>query len=203
MYRRLHWSYARHRQYPNQAYPNWIQDLDSCRKWICSRPSLARQRGWPKPRTTRSSYGMGRTGLSKTQAVVLELMTRMPNEGKGHVVWLDNLFTSSKLLTTLRDYGIGASGTVRTGRTKREENEERRQPEELRLNEPTQDHDRTNPKLPDSELLDPEIQDPELQQTVHSIQKMQQDMHQIRLQGCTARPKKPAKEKNFGMSEKL
>ena len=48
----------------------------------------------------------------------------MPNKGKGHAVWLDNLFTSSKLLTTLRNYGIGAAGTVRTGRTKREENEE-------------------------------------------------------------------------------
>jgi Transposase IS4 len=32
-------------------------------------------------------------GFSKTQAVVLELMTRMPNGGKGHKVHLDNLFT--------------------------------------------------------------------------------------------------------------
>ena len=56
-------------------------------------------------------------GFSKTQAVVLELMTRMPNRGKGHAVHLDNLFTSSKLLTTLRQYGIGAAGTVRTGQT--------------------------------------------------------------------------------------
>ena len=74
-------------------------------------------------------------GFSKTQAVVLELMTKMPNEGRGHTVWLDNLFTSSKLLTTLRNYGIGAAGTVRTGRTKREENEEMKQREELRSHE--------------------------------------------------------------------
>ncbi|KAF2181071.1 hypothetical protein K469DRAFT_533544, partial [Zopfia rhizophila CBS 207.26] len=52
-------------------------------------------------------------GFNKTQAIVLKLMTRMPNQGHGHVVWLDNLFTSSKLLSTLRDLGIGAAGTVR------------------------------------------------------------------------------------------
>jgi len=51
-------------------------------------------------------------GFSKTQAFILELMTRMPNQGKGHAVHLDNLFTSSKLLTTLQQYGIGAAGTV-------------------------------------------------------------------------------------------
>jgi Transposase IS4 len=51
-------------------------------------------------------------GFSKTQAVVLELMTRLPNGGKGHSVHLDNLFTSSKLLSTLQGYGIGAAGTV-------------------------------------------------------------------------------------------
>jgi hypothetical protein len=69
-------------------------------------------------------------GFSKTQAVVLELMTRMPNEGRGHAVYLDNLFTSSKLLSTLRDYGIEAAGTVRTGKSKREENEEKRNKQE-------------------------------------------------------------------------
>ncbi|KAF2195288.1 hypothetical protein K469DRAFT_537254, partial [Zopfia rhizophila CBS 207.26] len=53
-------------------------------------------------------------GFNKTQAIVLELLTRMPNQGSGHIVWLDNLFTSSKLLSTLRDLGIGAAGTVRT-----------------------------------------------------------------------------------------
>jgi len=55
-------------------------------------------------------------GFSKTQAVVLELITRIPNGGKRHTVWLDNLFTSSKLLSTLRNYGIGAAGTVRTAK---------------------------------------------------------------------------------------
>ena len=65
-------------------------------------------------------------------------MTRMPNQGKGHAVHLDNLFTSSKLLTTLRQYGIGAAGTVRTGKTRREVNDEQRQREQS-IHEPAQD----------------------------------------------------------------
>ena len=62
----------------------------------------------------------------------------MPNQGKGHAVHLDNLFTSSKLLTTLRQRGIGAAGTVRTGQTRREANDENRQREQSLL-EPAQD----------------------------------------------------------------
>src|SRR5271155_196791 len=142
-------------------------------------------------------------GFSKTQAVVLELMTRMSNGGKGHTVWIDNLFTSSKLLSTLRNYGIGAAGTVRTGQTKREENEERTQQKELPSYEPTQDKNDPDSDLLDSELLDSEILDPELQQTVYSIQEIRQDMHQMRFQDCTTKTKKPEKEKNFGMNEKL
>ena len=67
-------------------------------------------------------------GFSKTQAVVLDLLTQRDAEsneplylpGK-HIVWLDNLFTSVKLLTRLRELGIRGAGTVRTTRTKREE----------------------------------------------------------------------------------
>ena len=62
----------------------------------------------------------------------------MPNQGKGHAVHLDNLFTSSKLLTTLQQYGIGAAGTVWTGQTRREVNNENRQREQS-LHEPAQD----------------------------------------------------------------
>ncbi len=40
-----------------------------------------------------------------------------------HIVWLDNLFTSSRLLTQLEDDGFGAAGTVRTTRTEREKKE--------------------------------------------------------------------------------
>ena len=156
-------------------------------------------------------------GFSKTQAVVLELMTRMPNGGKGHAVHIDNLFTSSKLLSTLRDYGIGAAGTVRTSKTKREENEEKREKQQLELDEIPQDQD----QLKDQDLpqdLDPlqdldSLQDLDLPQNGHLqpaldlIQEIKEDLDQNLIPQKTSqdrtRAKKPEKEKNFGMNEKL
>ena len=41
-----------------------------------------------------------------------------------HVVWLNNLFTSIKLLQRLREEGIGAARTVRTVKTQREKQDE-------------------------------------------------------------------------------
>ena len=64
-------------------------------------------------------------GFSRTQAVVLDLLLQ-ELDGKRyfdknkHIVWLDNLFTSVKLLRQLREEGIGAAGTVRTTKTRRE-----------------------------------------------------------------------------------
>jgi hypothetical protein len=55
-----------------------------------------------------------------TQQVVLELISRMPNEGKHHCVWLDNLFTSEPLLLFLREREVGGAGTVRMGATRAE-----------------------------------------------------------------------------------
>lgn len=60
-------------------------------------------------------------GFCATQAVVLTLLLRMKNNGHGHVVWIDNLFTSARLLQKLRESRIGAAGTVRTTNRKREE----------------------------------------------------------------------------------
>ena len=64
--------------------------------------------------------------FSKTQAVVLDLLTQqgIDNNNK-HVVWLDNLFTSTRLLSVLRDLGFGIAGTVRVTKTKRDEYEEK------------------------------------------------------------------------------
>ncbi|KAF2174422.1 hypothetical protein K469DRAFT_614459, partial [Zopfia rhizophila CBS 207.26] len=43
-----------------------------------------------------------------------------------HVIWLDNLFTTVRLLERLREDGIGGAGTVRTIKTSREKTEESR-----------------------------------------------------------------------------
>ena len=94
-------------------------------------------------------------------------MTRMPNGGKGHAVHIDNLFTSSKLLSTLRDYGIGAAGTVRTSRTKREENKEIREKQELESYDLLQDQDL-------SEDLDP----PNLQLALDLIHEIKENLDQ-------------------------
>ena len=84
-------------------------------------------------------------GFSATQAIVLTLMRRMENQGLGHTVWLDNLFTSARLLKRLRDFGIGSAGTVRTTKTKREEKEiksrDKAKKKERGLKAANQEHD--------------------------------------------------------------
>jgi len=58
-------------------------------------------------------------GFLKTQAVVLDLLLQKDTKiderlypPRKHVVWLDNLFTSVKLLRRLRGLSIGGVGTV-------------------------------------------------------------------------------------------
>ena len=64
-------------------------------------------------------------GFSKTQAVVLDLLSQEGISSKSeHIVWLDNLFTSARLLKHLKKLGFGGAGTVRTSKTAREEIEE-------------------------------------------------------------------------------
>ena len=64
-------------------------------------------------------------GFSKTQAVVLDLVTQFGIAGDlQHIIWLDNLFTSARLLRQLKKEGFGAAGTVRTAKTARETIEE-------------------------------------------------------------------------------
>ena len=65
-------------------------------------------------------------GFSKTQAVVLDLLKQQDiADCNKHIVWLDNLFTSARLLTILREYGFGGAGTVRTTNTKRDDLEKK------------------------------------------------------------------------------
>jgi hypothetical protein len=62
-------------------------------------------------------------GFTKTESVPLTLLSRLPNVGKGSIVYLDNLFTSTRLCRAFREQGIGACGTVRMSATAREESE--------------------------------------------------------------------------------
>ena len=61
-------------------------------------------------------------GFNKTQAVVLDLVTQDGiARDHSHIIWLDNLFTSARLLSQLDLEGFGAAGTVRTTTTRRED----------------------------------------------------------------------------------
>ena len=107
----------------------------------------------------------------------------MLNQGKGHTVHLDNLFTSSKLLTILWKYGIGAAGTVWTGQTWREVNDEKRQREQ-RLHELAQDdtNNDTDNNTRDEDLdldLDQDLHsfdDPNVQQQLNLLNIIIEDM---------------------------
>src|SRR6266480_5254973 len=52
-------------------------------------------------------------GLNKTEATVLHLLDHLPTQNSPYKVWLDNLFTSTKLLEYLKNAGYGATGTCR------------------------------------------------------------------------------------------
>jgi len=70
-------------------------------------------------------------GFTKTQAVVLNLLTQRDSQtnavlyppGK-HIIWLNNLFCSVKLFKRLHGLSIRAAGTIQTTKTKQEENGE-------------------------------------------------------------------------------
>ena len=60
-------------------------------------------------------------GFSRTEGVVLQLATTSDlSNAQKHVIWVDNLFTSCRLLSRLKQFGIAAAGTVRNAPTKRE-----------------------------------------------------------------------------------
>ena len=65
---------------------------------------------------------------SKTQAVVLDLVSQEGiSKNSNHIIWLDNLFTFTSLLTVLKKEGFGGAGTVRTTKTEREEQKDQAQ----------------------------------------------------------------------------
>ena len=70
-----------------------------------------------------NNYFIKELGFSKTQAVVLNLLSqhRITDQFQ-YIIQLDNLFTLVRLFIQLKDNGFGATGTIRTTRTKREKN---------------------------------------------------------------------------------
>ena len=61
-------------------------------------------------------------GFNQTQAVILDLVSQEDiAKDYSHIVWLDNLFTSARLLAQLDDEGFESAGTVRITKTRREE----------------------------------------------------------------------------------
>ena len=61
-------------------------------------------------------------GFTQTQAVILDLVSQDGiSKDHFHIIWLDNLFTSARLLTRLDEEGFGAAGTIRTSTTRRED----------------------------------------------------------------------------------
>jgi len=107
----------------------------------------------------------------------------MLNQGKGHAVHLNNLFTSSKLLTTLQQHGIRAASTVRTGQTRREVNDKNRQREQSSY-QLAQDKDQDEDQDEDLDLdLDQDLysfNDPNVQQQLDLLNLIIQDLYQSR-----------------------
>jgi hypothetical protein len=52
--------------------------------------------------------------MAPTHLIILELASRLHDCGRGHCIWMDNLFTTQQVLSELRKRGIGGAGTVRT-----------------------------------------------------------------------------------------
>lgn len=82
-------------------------------KWVWHRPG---QKNGPIGIKTPRELGGTKNGKggNKTQAVVIHLLDLLPPSLAPYHVYLDNLFTSTKLLEMLRKKGYTATGTCRT-----------------------------------------------------------------------------------------
>ena len=92
-------------------------------------------------------------GFSKTQAVVLDLVSQEGvQKDYSHIIWLDNLFTSARLLKALKKEGFGAAGTVRTTQTKREKDEKEKGTKKQRKKLPLEENRGLDRTLSDLKL---------------------------------------------------
>jgi hypothetical protein len=51
----------------------------------------------------------------QTSTIVKQLLQTLPNQGKGHVVYLNNFFSTVELYSDLKKLGISACGTCKAG----------------------------------------------------------------------------------------
>jgi hypothetical protein len=101
---------------PNKPTPTgikiWnIRQRGFLSRWIWHKPG---SKYGPEGIKTPEALGgtLSGKGGNKTQAVVLHLLEQLP-PARYHV-YLDNLFTSHKLMEVLRARGFGATGTCQT-----------------------------------------------------------------------------------------
>jgi hypothetical protein len=66
-------------------------------------------------RTQKIAEVPDKKGVRQTSTMVKHLMQRLPNEGKGYCVYLDNFFSTVELFSDLKNLGIGACETCKTG----------------------------------------------------------------------------------------
>jgi hypothetical protein len=76
--------------------------------WVCHRPG---DKYGPAGKPPRAPRGTKRLALNPTQSVVPFLIHKLPDAS--YHVFLDNLFSSPRLFTALREEGHGATGTAR------------------------------------------------------------------------------------------
>jgi hypothetical protein len=66
-------------------------------------------------RTQKIAEVSDKKGVRQIFTMVKYLMQRLPNEGKGYCVYLDNFFSTVELFSDLKKLGIGVCGTCKTG----------------------------------------------------------------------------------------
>jgi hypothetical protein len=132
----------------DRGYKVWILAQEGFfLDWVFHRKG-SKSRG---PDLSRGPWDIARPkelGSNSSSAVCAYLMARLPDQGKGFVVYLDNLFTTTKLLSYGRQRGWGATGTCtaksgilqRFGRMKKDDKQKDEIPWGTLFTEATEDN---------------------------------------------------------------
>jgi hypothetical protein len=66
-------------------------------------------------RTEKTAQVPMKKNERQTSTIVKQLLQTLPNQGKGHVVYLNNFFSTVELYSDLKKLGISACGTCKAG----------------------------------------------------------------------------------------